>query len=250
MNAGIGLTQFFQRYKHQGKYYLDTPGLSDLQLRKRAAEEIEKALKEDGKYRIFFVMTLQAGRVRPEDIATINTVMDAIQDGNGTFNILINKVNLREKKSIMGNPVFLAQLYSQINSGKHKTDSIYYIEDDYRIHNEDSEYIIINEELKSFIYRDSKSIVIAPQKVKALQIDEFEQITIKYTKQMKCLQEKIERGDAAMKKLVNKLSELQKEHAKHQEEAKDNQRKDKEELEKIKNTRSSSTIVVLPCSVM
>jgi hypothetical protein len=37
---------------------MDTPGLSDIEMRKKAAEEITKALKKNGKYYLFFVVTL------------------------------------------------------------------------------------------------------------------------------------------------------------------------------------------------
>lgn len=50
--------------KHKdGITYLDTPGLADIKLRQQAAEAITKALKQDGTYQVFFVITLEAGRV-------------------------------------------------------------------------------------------------------------------------------------------------------------------------------------------
>ncbi|MCA9507038.1 MAG: 50S ribosome-binding GTPase, partial [Myxococcales bacterium] len=98
VNAAIGLTKFFSRYEHEGKYYLDTPGLADAQMRKRAAREIEKALKQNGTYRIFFVMTLQQGRVKPEDVTTINTVMEAIKSKSVGFNVIINQLTKKEER--------------------------------------------------------------------------------------------------------------------------------------------------------
>jgi hypothetical protein len=58
---------------------MDTPGLADVSMREQAAREIESALKKDGNYSIFFMITLEAGRVKPEDVTTINTVMDAVK---------------------------------------------------------------------------------------------------------------------------------------------------------------------------
>ena len=68
---GGGLTTQLQQEKHGDVVYMDTPGLADVQLRKAAAKAITEALKKNGIYKIFFVITLEAGRVRPVDLATI-----------------------------------------------------------------------------------------------------------------------------------------------------------------------------------
>ncbi len=44
-----------------GNRDIDTPGLSDVKKRERAAIEIEKALKKRGLFKIFFVITLESG---------------------------------------------------------------------------------------------------------------------------------------------------------------------------------------------
>lgn len=59
---------------------MDTPGLADIKLRKQAAKAITEALKRDGNYQIFFVITLEAGRIRPEDMATIKLVLESASD--------------------------------------------------------------------------------------------------------------------------------------------------------------------------
>lgn len=64
-----GLTQVLQIHSiGEGKFIGDTPGLSDATMRKQAATEIEKALKQNGKYRLVFVVKLDSGRVRPDDM--------------------------------------------------------------------------------------------------------------------------------------------------------------------------------------
>lgn len=77
LSAGTGLTKFFSAYEHEGKQYFDTPGLEDIKLREQAAREIETALKKDGSYRLFFVITLESLRVKPADVTTINKENDA-----------------------------------------------------------------------------------------------------------------------------------------------------------------------------
>ena len=71
---------------------MDTPGLADVGLRMKAAEAISKALKKNGTYQIFFVITLEAGRLRAEDMATIKLVLDSAQDIKN-YSIIINKLS-------------------------------------------------------------------------------------------------------------------------------------------------------------
>eukprot|EP01132_Coremiostelium_polycephalum_P000134 gene134-183_t len=84
-----------QTYQYEDKLYIDTPGLHDIQMRKQAAEEIEKALKYNHHYKIIFVATLEAGRIRPDDLVTINLICDIIQtpfEYGLTFNKLTDYV--------------------------------------------------------------------------------------------------------------------------------------------------------------
>jgi hypothetical protein len=75
--------------------YGDTPELSDTEKRKQAAAEITKALKANGRYRLVFVCTVEAGRVRPDDVTTIHTVLDAVNDEKFPYGIIINKMTPR-----------------------------------------------------------------------------------------------------------------------------------------------------------
>ena len=86
-NSGLhttGLTTESSQHpwEHEGVMHAitDTPGLADVNMRKEAAEEISKALKGDIIYKIFFVVTLESGRVRPADLITIDLVLDCLPD--------------------------------------------------------------------------------------------------------------------------------------------------------------------------
>ena len=46
-------------------------GLADVKLRRTPAKAIKEALKQNGIYQIFFVLTLSSGKVWPEDLVTI-----------------------------------------------------------------------------------------------------------------------------------------------------------------------------------
>ena len=77
---------------HNGITYLDTPGLADIKLRKEAAKAITQGLKKDGTYQIFFVVTLEAGRLRPADLATIKLVLENAEDIS-SYSLIINKLS-------------------------------------------------------------------------------------------------------------------------------------------------------------
>ena len=78
--------------KHNEITYIDTPGLSDTKLRQQAARAITEALKKDGRYQIFFVITLESGRIRPADMATIKLVLESASDITH-YSIIINKLS-------------------------------------------------------------------------------------------------------------------------------------------------------------
>jgi GTP-binding protein EngB required for normal cell division len=98
ISLGTGLTRHLQLHEHNGVVYGDTPGLADAKTREDAAKEIAKALRQEGAYKLFFVVTLEAGRVRPQDALTIRLVLEALPD-DVSYGIVINKVSdkLREK---------------------------------------------------------------------------------------------------------------------------------------------------------
>ena len=95
ISLGSGKTYKLEKGKHGGVMYLDTPGLADIQMRKAAASAITEALSQNGSYQIFFVVTLSAGRLRPEDLATIWLVLLNAPNIN-FFSIIINKLSKRE----------------------------------------------------------------------------------------------------------------------------------------------------------
>ena len=74
---------------------MDTPGLADIRMRAAAAKAITEGLKQDGIFQIFFVVTLSAGRLRPEDIGTIWPVLRNAPDIT-SFSIIINKLSQKE----------------------------------------------------------------------------------------------------------------------------------------------------------
>jgi len=91
--------------------YADTPGLADIALAEKAAAAIHKALQDAAKkgrsVRIIFVVTTDAGRVRADDLMTMNKVMESIALKGGvkvemnSHGVIVNKCILLKKKSFI-----------------------------------------------------------------------------------------------------------------------------------------------------
>lgn len=91
LSIGKSLTYKTEMREIAEKIFLDTPGLADLKMRQQAAKEITESLQQNGLYQIVFVVTLEAGRMRSVDIATINLViMNAPEITQ--FGLIINKL--------------------------------------------------------------------------------------------------------------------------------------------------------------
>ena len=108
-NSGLhttGLTTESSQHpwEHEGVMHAitDTPGLADVNMRKEAAEEISKALKGDIIYKIFFVVTLESGRVRPADLTTIDLVLDCLPDkgANIPVSVIVTKMSKKLKNKL------------------------------------------------------------------------------------------------------------------------------------------------------
>ena len=99
ISYGSGKTYNLDKKKHDGIMYLDTPGLANIKMRQVAASAVTEALKQNGRYQIFFVIAPSAGRFRPEDLATIWLVLQNAPNIKDV-NIIINKLSKGEYESL------------------------------------------------------------------------------------------------------------------------------------------------------
>lgn len=88
-----------QERVHGDKVYLRATGLAASRLREDAAQNVTRALKRDGEYKIFFVITLEAGRVRPEDKEAMELVLGAAPIWD-RYSVIINKVTTETAKAL------------------------------------------------------------------------------------------------------------------------------------------------------
>lgn len=95
VKIGSGLTRILQTVERNEILYTDTPGLDDIDRRDQAALEISRALRGGGEITLIFVATLDAGRVRSADLATIDAVLTAVESvgvhAANNFSVIINK---------------------------------------------------------------------------------------------------------------------------------------------------------------
>jgi GTP-binding protein EngB required for normal cell division len=169
---GSGMTREKQEHIYENRKYIDTPGLSDVNLRKQAAEEIEKALKENNNYKIIFVATLEAGRIRPDDLVTMNTVCEAIKVPF-EYGIIFNKVTekvIKKNITAQGLESYLSDLHK-------KPSSTLIITKDENMEDEDNEYLPASSEnrakLINFISSLQANMILAKQ-VQAIDIRDYE----------------------------------------------------------------------------
>lgn len=94
--------------------FLDTPGLDDQDMREQAAEAITQALKKGGNYKVIFVVTLEAGRVKAMDKVTMNLVLEAASGMITQYGVVINKVEKKVLRCIEDNPDELQKLLTII----------------------------------------------------------------------------------------------------------------------------------------
>ena len=117
--------------------------------------------KKAGTYRIFFVMTLEAGKMRESDLL-IGSVMDAVQSNGRDFNIIFNKLSPKEKSQLAD----MSAIRAQINQKRHKTDSIHMIEIDPRYwHDEGTQFITIDYSFLGNFFSTKANLSASPTKL-------------------------------------------------------------------------------------
>ena len=96
VKSGGGLTYELDERKNKNGHFLDTPGLADEDLRKKAGEAISEGLRKGGSlgsYKVIFFVTQEAGRVNQQDATTLKLVLEAAPDIGMDYGIIVNKVS-------------------------------------------------------------------------------------------------------------------------------------------------------------
>ena len=93
VSVGKGMTYKLDEAENKNGHFLDTPGLADEELRKKAGEAISVGLRKGGSYKVIFFVTQESGRVNQQDATTLRLVLEAAPDIGRDYGIIVNKVS-------------------------------------------------------------------------------------------------------------------------------------------------------------
>jgi len=133
--------------------YGDTPGLADVKSLHNAAIEITKALKQDGIYKLVFAVTEESLCVRPEDVATINIVLNTIKVENGydvPYGIIVNKITETKLRRLRNNNEEM-KLFQDCFIQKHRTNQFHFFLHEDALNDEDNAFHTPTDELREFL---------------------------------------------------------------------------------------------------
>ncbi|KAI9201925.1 uncharacterized protein BJ171DRAFT_629264 [Polychytrium aggregatum] len=194
VSIGTGVTTRLDSHTiRDGTTFLDTPGLDDIQRREQAAAQIKEGLMQGGEYRIFFVLTLEGGRVRPADIATMRTILNAIREPQIRYSIIINQVTKRVRMMLDVEENY-TKLFALINSEEYPTESIFFNDFDPGLVDRANALVNASTELRSFI-EAAPRFSIDPSHVESLdlrKIEEYQNEVEELTKNNQLLQERFD----------------------------------------------------------
>ena len=187
VSFGKGMTYQLDQNSHNGVTYLDTPGLADFKIRKEAAEAITQGLKKGGNYQIFFVVTLESGRLRPEDLATIKLVLENAKKIT-SYSLIINKLSKRlydslhedNKKEIKN---LAEELVLQVGKNN-SSPKVLLLMNNFTLYDAENEVVTLND-LDDFV-SNAPSVILDPNLVKDIPGDEksFEEAIVLVTEEL------------------------------------------------------------------
>ena len=187
IKIGNGMTCQLDEKIHNKITYLDTPGLSDVSMRKAAANAITEGLKKGGWYQIFFVITLEAGRILAEDLATIKLVLDNATDII-SYSLIINKLSKRAYDNLItdggkGLKKNLSELEFQVGKNRKPPKALLLLSDN--ILNDAENKFINLDRLDGFVQKAPR-VYVNPNNVKEISGDHksFEDCVISVLKKL------------------------------------------------------------------
>ena len=238
LSFGTGKTQHLQLCEHppQSKeYWGDTPGLDDIDKRKEAAQEIEKGMKQNGKYRIVFVVQLREGRVLPADATVIELVLQAIPE-NIQFGIVLNKLTFDELEGL-ADVNNLNKVVTSLTKNTRYTNHVLPICEDNSIKGKTN--CLPNKNIVDQFVDFLKLIEftsLSEQKVNEIQIDHFEKMVESLEKELTELRNN---SDLQQKAFQEKMSQREQEASKLEEQIQNLTLTNNETAEKLKKLKEN-----------
>ena len=167
------MNQFDTISYHITQFYKVT---KDVNMRQKAADAITQALKQNGYYKIFFVVVLQNGRVRPEDIATMTLVLNAAPISH--YGVIINQLSPREYKDLLSKDSGAAQnvlgmIWTAVGRDK-ASAHVHLVKRDEDLEGADNVVKALPKDLVTFI-QQTPGMEIKSQEVQKVRASEFEE---------------------------------------------------------------------------
>ena len=210
VSVGSGMTYQMERREHDGIVYMDTPGLADIRLRKAAAVAITTALRQNGMYQIYFVVTLESGRVRPQDLATIKLVLENAKDIT-YYSLIVNKLTKTLYNKFLENEgQKLKQLVTELNFGGDTNAQppavlLLLREDD--LDDADNAFTEMNA-LRGFV-EDAPCMIVVPDHVRDIPGDDsFDKIVSLFEEQLSQLRQDNEQMRAKLEETERRYREM------------------------------------------
>ena len=153
-----------------GRRCIDTPGLAHTDINVKAAQEIDLAFLMEGSFTLLFVITLEAGNVRPDDIATMRLVLEATHLKTDEFSVIVNKISPPILKCIDTDEGFRNLLHMIINSTlPEKTNFIHYFPHIKELANAKDQKLPLTDALYQFLESCPSAAIIKPDKIDTTQ---------------------------------------------------------------------------------
>jgi GTP-binding protein EngB required for normal cell division len=221
ISCGTGMTQVLQIYQATwGAWYGDTPGLADTEMRQKAANEICKALKtKKGRYQLIFVVTTEAGRIRPADVATIKLVLDALPKTRTPvpYGIIVNKVSERLFEKLKADQESLKQMLACLNVHSNNPTSHILLYPENNDLNDADDIVHIPADKLDLFMQQVPFIEIKPEDVGTVCADEFVTLSNNFERDMTRLKDdKAALEDKIARDKDEMIRQFQETEARHQ----------------------------------
>jgi hypothetical protein len=232
--SGTGLTQKLQLVRVSDKVVLgDTPGLDDIAAKKQAAAEIEAALKRNGRYRLVFVVTLESGRCRSADAATVKRVLESVSV-DVPFAVIINKLAPEELADLEANADLVKRVTMGIlnAAGNKSTRHFLFLKLDSSLHGKND--TLPSDEMRKKIDKFLSGVpfvTVKPENVQEINTEDFEELQERMAKEI----DRLEKDQKFREQEWEKR--LQAETAKYEREMKDFEAKRKADMDTLEAKR-------------
>ena len=248
VSIGTGKTFQFDAHEENGTLFMDTPGLSDISKRQQAAEAITLALKQRGYFKVFFVLTLESGRLRPDDLSLIKIVLESATDIT-SYSLILNQVNKAVRKRLSSEDSIYKILMEAGITKQQLPKDVHIVDRDEEIECEDNKTLTDSSSFLRFVEK-AIPVEINPDNVANIRAEDYDQLRQELVVMSQEMKEKELKFDDTIKAFIRekgedrkKFEELKQKHEEERQKLEKNelerqrlqseQRKMKEEMEKF-----------------